>query len=454
MKIFEHITNESFFSPLTSSKYRQLNCDCMDALLKASMEKPVLYEDEAREIIDDILIDWLDDEDIKRNRSLVYDTLKSCGWIDDSAVGRDGAAVVIISDDARALMNFLHDLASGDSGIRARDVHAIYDAAKRLNTGQGRPVQDVFPEIQERIRSLCNALVSLRSNVRKTASDFVQGRPVQEILDFFRDKDVADLFENYQYIREGGFASAFFSKAKEYLDAFETDDEKMKFAAEEFAREHDVSDIMAKASIDEIIQGINRFFLVDYQKLTDDIDREINACNGAINTELILAMKFGEDNQRLLVELMNLIKGPDVAAAQEAFDAIDECVPLLSMELTCVASMEPSDVVVRKDVVTYMEESEISDEEVSLQTKLLNEKGKSRLKEAVEYVEEGLEGRKKFRPDKETVSTWSDAVLVSDLIALVGDGSEQFPYMISFTEHDVETECAVFSGIEIERRVQ
>ena len=450
MKIFEHIRNEDFFAPLIG-KYRQLNCDAMDALMEASARTAHLYECETRAIIDDILLDYQDDEEIRRNRDLVYNRLKSCSWLDDSAIGRNGKPEVVLSEDAVYLMEFLHKRASESNGLRARDVHGIYEAAKRLDLGHGRPVQDGLLDMQDKIRSLRSALVNLRSSVRKKASDFVQQRTVTELIEHFKDKRVEHLFEEYQYIREGGFATAFFSKAKQYLDEFEIDEERMEKAALEYAMEKNVSREDAIEGLDNLIRSIGRFLTEDYRMLTDDIDQEINACNEAITSQLILAVRFGDDNQDLLVELLELLKSSDDDVAEEVLDLVTPMLPFQNMEYVSRASFEPREGSVKQKGVSFIEETALSDEERDAYAMALIEASESRLKRIGRYIEGSLGPNGKFVPSKDNVGCWEEAACLADVLAMAGESSEFFPYKVKTTGRIVETNCAKFTGMTVER---
>ena len=451
MKIFERITNDDFFMPLTS-KYKQLNCDCMDALFKAAMEKSQLTAKEARVIIDDILADCQMDEEIRCNQYNVYDSLCKWGWIDDSMVGRGGKNVVVLNQDARQLITFLHKMAAGETGLKARDVYGIYDAAHGLVSGQGRSAWDCLADISERIVSLRDSLEGLKNNVRRTVADYVKERKTSELMKFFTDKGVEDLFEDYLHMKEDGFVMSFFDRAKGYLEEFEADIDKFDAAIKARACERDVDEAEAAEEIEERLRFFGYFLTRRYWELLAEIDREMSSCNAAINLQLALSLRFGDDNQDLIAGILDLLKEISPEAADSALENLIETLDFTHIEFCERGSYEPFRKPKQVGADSFIEESAISDVILEKKSQELVNAKENRLKRAREFVEAGMGEGSIYTPDRETVRSWDDALLVAELIAATGSGSEQFPYDISVTGETVETENARFTGIKIERR--
>lgn len=446
-KIFEHFSNPGFFKPLTSI-HRQVYCDAMDALLHASSEASPLYDGDARRVIEDVLAES-DSFEIDESEEegpftvyTIYNKLRECGWLDDSYIGLAGRAEVILNSDAVSLMAFLHDTARGTSGIRESDIHAISAAASRLASGDGRPVQDIFPEIERRIQSLTNALVTLKVSVRKKTSDFIQQRPLKDVVEFFTDREVDALFEDYQYLRENGYGLQFFSETKACFDEFELDDARMEEAVSEYARLNGVDAGEAREAIENKLREFGRFVLHDYRRLTGEIDRRINDCNGAITEQLMLSRRFGRDFHDLLVEYMDILKGLGDEEKEASLSGLAEELPLYSMEFVSASSLEPRVVARNKEEsVSFVEDTSISDEDLAAKAKVIAEDGESRIRKAKEFIEGGLKGRSRFKPGRETVKTWADATIIADIIPVSGKESSSFPY-----------QCHLVKGLSQETR--
>lgn len=459
-QIFEHFTNPNFFKPLTY-KHRQVYCDAIEAILRAAAEKSPLHEKDARREIEEIIINTYglselpgEDAESSLDQYTVYKQLRYCGWIDDSYVGNNGRPEVILNPDAVNLVAFLHDVAKGATGVKESDIHAISDAAKRLAEGIGRPVQDIIPEIERRIQSLTNALISLRTSIRKITSDFIQQRPLKEVIEFFIDKEVDALFEDYQYLRENGYGLQFFIDTKAHFDEFEMNEERMSAAASEYARINNIEEAEAREAIEGKIRSFGRFVQYDYRRLTSEVDKKINDCNKAITAQLIMNRRFGRDNHDLLVELLDLLKLSDKKDCDEVLDMVSSDLPLFSMEYVSSDSLEPRESFYRKsDRVAFIEESSISDEVLAKKAEQFANESESRIRVAKEYIEKGLSERNRFVPDKSTVKSWEkDATTIADIIAAAGNCSDAFPYKILVTDEIVETDCARFNSVVIERR--
>lgn len=72
------------------------------------------------------------------------------------------------------------------------------------------------------------------------------------------------------------------------------------------------------------------------------------------------------------------------------------------------------------------------------------------VKEATGYFDTLFEGRKAVVPDRTTVKTRDDAMMIA--AGIIYSGSSEFPYEVEFMDGIIETDIATLSNIRIKRK--
>lgn len=195
MLLFKDKRYERFFSPLCSSRNKELYYDCIKLLIEKSQEVPELYEEDARKFlrsyIENLGYDFQDDTGIEMKADLLSNSrsdadnantiiryFRKCGWIADPEIGRNGEGILIITPYCISLIKALEQNFGEDMNATMTnhilDMHGIFK--DMFTAGHARalnPYSTALAPLADRAFGLKMELLKLKDNIRDISKEIM-----------------------------------------------------------------------------------------------------------------------------------------------------------------------------------------------------------------------------------------------------------------------------------------
>ena len=214
-----------------------------------------------------------------------------------------------------------------------------------------------------------------------------------------------------------------------------------------------VDEIYAREVVDGQLAEIKSFISYDYIKEMDYIDKKINNYYSLYSTRILMVLSNNVNMQTYLNDLLMTIKDFEPDKKREIIESIAKCFSLRSYKYVGRKSIERRKKRKPNTKTGAIITGSLSDEEKARLTRELLYEYPDRygVKQATSYFESVLEDKESIVPDKTTIKTREDAMMIA--ASIIYSGSLEFPYEVEFLEGTIETEVATISNIRIKRKL-
>ena len=197
---------------------------------------------------------------------------------------------------------------------------------------------------------------------------------------------------------------------------------------------------------------IKSFISYDYVKEMDYIDKKINNYYNLYSTRVLMVLSNNVNMQTYLNNLLMTIKDFDGEERAAVLSDISESFILKSYKYVGRKSIERRKKRKPNTKSAKVVNSQLTDEERAKLTKELLYEHPDRygVKQATEYFDALFMDVDSIVPDKETVKTRDDAMMVA--ASIIYSGSGEFPYEVEFLEGTIDTGVATISNVRIKRK--
>lgn len=447
MKIFEHIENENFFKPLASVN-RQLYCDAYDALYAATMEHVNVTEAEGRAYLGTMLSSYTALPD-SYSASYVYKNLRDCGWIEEAEIGPGGKPLMVLNDKAVSLMEFLHGLTDAAESLNAGDIRTLHTHAQHLADDDAYPYRHCIAPMAQSVKTLGTALSALRRNARSVILDVVSQQSLGELVGYTRDELFESMFSEYFFIRKHGFTGQYFAEIIGWIRDFMNDPEKMKKAADEYSARHNPDALTAEEHVRDLLLTMIDFLHNQFDDLLDDIDDILDQCWRRINVQLRTYLTTGIDDRAIMADAMRYMKELPEDDVSRILSQHTDTFEVFTFDIVDESSVE----LIRKrknnEEPCYLDESELTEEDLEKDTALLEADTRNNLYEAFDYVDRHMDKSGVFVPAPSNITSWDDAFALAHLLCFARAPNER--YSVEYTGKTIHSDIADITGVIVTR---
>lgn len=472
MVLFENTEYENFFNPLCC-KNKRIYYECILQLIEKSKAVSLLYETDAR----DCLILYFSncaytveeeensgnaDEYISNrksemeNASAVLRYFRHCGWISEREIGRNGDNIATVMPYCRKLIDAIERIFHRDNSTALTNhIFSIYDILHSAFIDHGRnhrPYSYILTPVSEHVIDLKNELLVLKDSIGFIMRMIIKMTETNELGQFLiKDEMMESFFNDYFFIKKGGLIPGYISEIEKMLRRI-TDTDVYGNMIKEYQKLNNVDEIRAKETVDDALLQVQAFISYDYVKEMDYIDKRINNYYSLYSTRILMVLNNNVNMQTYLNDLLMTIKDLELNERREVLDAVSKCFIMQSYKYIGRKSIErrkkrrpntKSGAIVRSSLT--------EEEKAKLTRELLYEyPDRYGVKQAANYFDNLLVGRESITPDRDTVKTREDAMMVA--AGIIYSGTSDFPYEVEFLEGTIETEVATISHIQIKRK--
>lgn len=473
MTLFDQPEYEYFFNPFCC-RNRRIYYDCILQLIEKSKTVPVLYEEDAK----DILILYLrncryavEDEDTgagsdenisnrkseTENASAILRYFRRCGWICERELGRNGDNIATVSPYCRKLVDSIERIFNRDNNAALTNhIFSIYDILhSAFITDHGRthrPYSNILVPASESIQDLKNELYVLKDSIRGIMRVILQMTETNELGQFLiRDEMLETFFRDYFFIKKDGMIPGYIEEIEKMLREIRST-EVYAGMIREYTALHDVDETRAKDTVDSQLEEIRSFVSYGYGREMDYIDQKINHYYNLYSTRILMVLNGGTNLQAYLDQFLTVLKALDPQDRQEVLEKVSSCFGLQSYRYVGRKSIERRKRRVSNGKNAALPSSELTQEERSRLTRELLKGYPDRydLKQTAVYYD-ALLGREDSLELQSGMLRSRDDVMMT-AACIIYSGSTEFPFEAELLEGMMETPMASVRRIRIARK--
>lgn len=472
MILFDNTEYDRFFNPLCC-KNRRIYYESILQLIEKSKTIPLLYETDAKDCIilylrnctyaveDDGGSDNSDGNISSKksdaeNASATLRYFRSCGWISEREIGRNGDNIASVTPYCRKMIDSIQRIFDRDtSGALTNHIFAIYDTLKSaLDVDHGRtirPYSNILVPLTGNVSDLKNELLILKDSIRTIMRIVIKMTEINTFGQFLIKDEMMNLFFNdYFFIKKDGLIPGYIAEIEKMLrqvmntglyDNIIHEYETLKQSDEYKARE----------IIDGQFTEIQGFINYDYVKEMDYIDKKINTYYNLYSTRILMVLSNNTNIQMYLNDLLMILKGMDAEEREIVLAEISKSYQLTSYKYIGRKSIErrkkrrPN---IKSGAIVISSLSD--DEKAKLTQELLHEcPDRYSVSQVASYFDALLNDKISVATCDQNIKNRDEAMMIA--ASIIYSGSNEFPYEVEFLGGMVETEVASISNIRIKR---
>lgn len=473
MILFDNVEYNRFFYPLCC-KNKRIYFECILQLIEKSKTVPLLYEDDAKDCIILYLRNYAyaledeegsdnNDENISskksetENASAILRYFRSCGWISEREIGRNGDNIASVMPYCRKMMDSIQRIFDRDtSGALTNHIFAIYDTLKSaLNAEHGRtirPYSNILVPLVDNVSDLKNELLILKDSIRTIMRVVIKMTEVNTFGQFLiKDKIMNLFFNDYFFIKKDGLIPGYIAEIEKMLrqviniDVYEN-------MVHEYEILKQVDEYKAREIIDGQFTEIQGFISYDYVKEMDYIDKKINSYYNLYATRILMVLSNNTNMQTYLNDLLMILKDMDAEDRDMVLNELSKSFQMASYKYIGRKSIErrkkrrPN---IKSGAIIMSSLSD--DEKAKLTQELLHEyPDRYSVGQVVGYFDTLLSGKSSITTCDQSIKNRDDAMMMA--ASIIYSGSDEFPYEVEFLDGMIETEVASISNIKIRRK--
>lgn len=468
MDIFELVSNEKFFNPL-SGKNRRIYFECILQLIEKSKEVPILYDSDARSCIALYLKNCeyvfqseneFSDADLQvpeRSASVIMGYLRDCGWVTPRDIGRNGENVANVSAPCRRIIEFLKKMCEkGTEGALSNHIFSMYEILKSaFEEGAARaerPYTNILKPLMDNVTELKNELFDLKDNIASIMRIVMEFQDANSVGRFLMKDELLDKFFNdYFFIKNNGLIPSQLSFIKNKLRII-TQGELREKMITECAAQMQLETEHARERVEANLSELQYFLTVEYEENMELIDARINTYYNLANTRIMLVMGNGINMESVLDSFLSKIKTMADEEKIAALKKVTACMQVCSQKYISTRSYEKRKRRDRDDSAIGLMISDISEEEKERKTQemIQNTRNRFSIDNTKQFLDACMTMNTKMELKEQNVTTREDALMFA--AALMYSGIEEFPYEVELKEDFAETKIARISNMKIQKK--
>lgn len=473
MILFDKAEYDRFFNPLCC-KNRRIYYECILQLIEKSKTIPLLYETDAKDCIILYLRNCtyaVEDEDGSdngdenisskksdtENASAILRYFRSCGWISEREIGRNGDNIASVMPYCRKMIDSIQRIFDRDtSGALTNHIFAIYDTLKSaLDAEHGRtirPYTNILVPLIGNVSDLKNELLILKDSIRTIMRIVIKMTEVNTFGQFLIKDEMMNLFFNdYFFIKKDGLIPGYIAEIEKMLRQIMNTDVYDNMI-HEYETLKQTDEYRAREIIDGQFTEIQGFINYDYVKEMDYIDKKINNYYNLYSIRILIVLSNNTNMQTYLNDLLMILKEMDVGEREIVLAEISKSYQLSSYKYIGRKSIERKKKLrpnIKSGAIIISSLSD--DEKAKLTQELLYEyPDRYSVGQVASYLDALLSDKVSVETSDQNIKNRDEAMMIA--ASIIYSGSDEFSYEVEFLGGMVETEVANISNIRIKRK--
>jgi len=461
MYIFDLINNENFFKPFCS-KNRYVYYDCICELVNKSKGRPVLFDNDARDILNIYLsnskLDYIEETDdisheqITKTGTDIMRYFRLCGWLTEKEMGRSGEYETHVTPYCRRLIEYLQELTEkNNDGSLSNKIINMYEILSSAFSDESirsdRPYANILRPLLENVADLKEELFDLKESIgtiMMLAMDLQNMRGIGKFM--LKDDLLEKFFNDYFYIKNNGTIAIVIGKIKDCLRMLNSEEWILKISRN-YSDQKDVTEKTAQEFVKNSLMDI-RFFITDeYQDYIEQIEEQINNYYSLAHSKIVMFSKSGINIELALDEFLKNINKLESDRQTQVLRETADCLLICSQKYIGTKSF-----LLRKrkkkEEQPGIEPFEISDEELEKMTNsvILN-KNKFSAKEVTGYFDRKFAFKKEIVLKNEPVLSRYDALMYATAVSMTKNSN--FKYNVDILDDVIDFGFVKMSDLRI-----
>lgn len=485
MLLFKDKRYERFFSPLCSSRNKELYYDCIKLLIEKSQEVPELYEEDARKFlrsyIENLGYDFQDDTGIEMKADLLSNSrsdadnantiiryFRKCGWIADPEIGRNGEGILIITPYCISLIKALEQNFGEDVNATMTnhilDMHGIFK--DMFTAGHARalnPYSTALAPLADRAFGLKMELLKLKDNIRDISKEIMTLTETNQLGQFQLKNELLDrFFHDYFNLKNDGMIDPYISQIESYISKLRQKKYKDLYDSiiQEYMSLKKCDCEIAAEEIEKILKSIEACILYDYPDGMERIEDKITKYYDLYKARIGMIMS---DRGNLLENISILLTELQKMDPNERDTSLSKLKEMFWMNT--FKYVGPKSLIIPKRRKSGLKVGSIMQDEISEEERneIIKSVGpdyeeENRIKKVNSFLQYHSHGSSQYIPDKESIRTEEDLDLL--ISSIIYAGGKEVPYDVSpdsdSTDNNErkteETPAATFTKIKFEKK--
>lgn len=391
------------------------------------------------------------------NAISVINYFRSCGWISERELGRNGDHIASVSPHCMKMMDAIERIFNRDnSAVLTNHIFSIYDTlASAFTTDHGRtlrPYSSILVPVMDNMSDLKNELSVLKDSIRLIMGIVIKMTETNELGQFLvKDEVMEAFFNDYFFIKKDGLIPGYVEEIEKMLRKLVTTqvyDNMIK----EYARRYGVDVMKAHQTIDEYLEGLKSFISYDYVKEMDYIDKKINRYYNLYSTRILMVLSNNVNMQNHLNKILMCMKNLDSDEKETFLTELSNSFTIQTHKYIGRKSLELRKKRSPNNKSGALVQSTLSEEEKAELTRkaLYRYPDKYDVKQATSYFEKLIGRDRSVCVSPDIIHTKEDAMMIA--ASIMYSNSKEFPFEVEFLEGIIETEIAWISNVRIKRK--
>ncbi|MEE8886165.1 MAG: Wadjet anti-phage system protein JetA family protein [Eubacteriales bacterium] len=498
--IFDYVENDSFFAPLVG-RNRRIYYEIMTGIIRMKKERPVLYETDLRDYVDQYLknrgIDFLaedsgdEEKSVSRTNSgggtnsgrvtgsgdrsktggsaktggeakqppagYIISRLHDCGWLTDREKKGLAYTVSVTAPAMRIMGTFMRICEQQNSqrmSNRFLSMSRLMTTAMKPGSVEAtQPYSLIVQPLFESVNELELELSELRDNVSTIMRTLMKVDSMNGLGNFLsKDRLQKKFFRDYFFLKNSGLIPARIASVEQGIRKFRHNKELYGKAAAELSEKDEILLTDARIRIDTELTRVSDFLAVQYNEMIHDVEMRINKYYNLAHTRLMVMMSSGKNTRAQVDDLLHAIGKSDEETEDRVVSALSECIRIYNMQYISVRSFHVNRRNAKAGKTRAAEVPQMTEEEKRRRTQELLDRNSDRF--TPERVDEYFSAlpfhNGVFETGDAPVRSREDALMYAAAVGYAR--SEDFPYEVEMDRDIVHTEAADISRIRLKKK--
>lgn len=470
MDIFEQISNEKFFNPLTG-KNKKIYFECISELIDFSKKNMTMYESDVKSTLAMFLANrkyHVQDDDTvfkfnESDASRILRKFRECGWMTPPEFGNNGMYVTHITYNCSQIIGFLQEINHRKNTATLSNrilsmyglLHGIFDensADVAVQAKRNRPYETVVQPLLDDQKKLSDDLWSLREDAPHILDALQE---ITELADFGKflnhDEIVKKFFHDFYILKQKGIGPALLRDIKHGLKQF-PDSPLFERAVREYANSKQISDTESRAKLLEDIRNMVSYFEYDYPVMMQAIDDSIFKYCRLENVKIHMLLSENTDTRDDIAMMFSYLKDATDDKRNLLIEQLKKCITIESQEYISRLSYQKKKRQALSTESAAIETTEITETDKRQWLNRLKTQSSNpySLNETNRFFHELSDSNIPLSASAESIKTKHDALMY--ISAFIHAKSPDFGYTVSAYPDSVKTAVGEIQNINIERK--
>lgn len=450
--IFDKISNEKFFSPLSSPNAR-IYYRCIVSLMNYSLSEPVIpYDIAIKKAQKSIYIE--DGKDSEKSGAAVLQALIEAGWLTPKRLTSDNIYITTITKDCAMILSYIKKYAESGSNEMINHLYAMMDILKNVfekkSSRRISPYHSVFVELIQHREELAIEMSNMYVDIDAIVKSIISAKTNEEYFDVLINHSLKEkFFSSYQRMKDKGRESYLRVEICNYIEKLLNDRDLITRTAKVMSESLNISLSEAEEKVileyEDMRDYLANTAYSDYSRVDKMIDDKINSYITNLYSRFTYIF---ENNGKFKSSLNKYLENVQKNGLDNVVD-LNSAINANSYMMVSNESVKVREKAEKENQSNELPTETLSEEEKKRRTIELKEAMQSKysIKAVIAYFESIMKNKTEMILDNSVKR--EDALYYAAGMTFSGDAN--FPFRITALDYYVENEEIKMKNIKIER---